>query len=251
MRVSALRRVLSVAIQTRQLHQQWATGSGSAFASAALAASARAGAAFEAPAARSAAAAAAARSLSTSARSSAASGGFNADGTPFAGAGHYSVRGVAVRIHDRPTSLQRNSPLSTHQQQHKRQQKNKADADRAGTADLCDVHVTAPVDQAARRDADSGAVQIAAAGVFRDFGGRTKFSGPASSEHLRAVATARGPRALGGKAGKAGGGVLMQRAGAPRHNPTVPLKKTTTPSHSKKQKQPCSATKATPLSARP
>ncbi|KIY98920.1 regulator of ribonuclease activity A [Monoraphidium neglectum] len=51
-----------------------------------------------------------------------------------------------------------------------------ADADRAGTADLCDVFVPEPVDQITTRK-----VQIAHAGVFRDFGGRLKFSGQAST----------------------------------------------------------------------
>ncbi|KAI8464177.1 MAG: ribonuclease E inhibitor RraA/Dimethylmenaquinone methyltransferase [Monoraphidium minutum] len=51
-----------------------------------------------------------------------------------------------------------------------------ADAERAGTADLCDVFVPEPVDKLSTR-----AVQIATPGLFRDYGGRLKFSGQAST----------------------------------------------------------------------
>ena len=46
------------------------------------------------------------------------------------------------------------------------------DTTRGATADLCDVHVTAPVDVVV--DAD---VQICEAGYFRDLGGNLAFSG--------------------------------------------------------------------------
>jgi hypothetical protein len=160
-----------------RLQHAWAAAEGPAFAAAAALP------ALPALGARGAAGGAPARAAAAPPRRGFASGGVNPDGTPF------------------------------------------ADAERAGTADLCDVHgaarpavgrrrnprraplaalarrsaclaplhdpavlrspppaVPEPVDQVTQRQ-----VQIAQPGLFKDFGGRLKFSGPASSERNAAA----------------------------------------------------------------
>ena len=47
------------------------------------------------------------------------------------------------------------------------------DADRMGTADICDVHLPDPVDATVPR-----AVQVCEPNFFKDFGGRRRFHGP-------------------------------------------------------------------------